>query len=143
MKFSIFKISLILLALPFFSHCSKNNPNTVIPNVFIDVQLNINEPSSFNLGPIGGWIYINGGSNGLIVYRADLDDFKCFDRHSTYNVSDWCQVRVDSTGFVLEDTCSGSEFSIFDGNVIKGPASIPLKQYPTTFDGTFITISNQ
>lgn len=143
MRFSVFHLALLLLTLPFFSHCSKNSPNTVIPSVPVDVQLNINEPSSFNLGPIGGWLYLNGGSNGLIVYRADLNDFKCFDRHSPYNVNDYCQVYVDSSGFVLLDSCSGSEFSIYDGNVLKGPATIPLKQYPTTFDGTFITITNQ
>ncbi|MGB0390710.1 MAG: ubiquinol-cytochrome c reductase iron-sulfur subunit [Salibacteraceae bacterium] len=143
MKISILKLSLVLLALPFFSHCSKNNPNTVIPNVFVDVQININEPSAFDLGPIGGYLYLNGGSNGLIVYRADLNEFKCYDRHSPHNVDDWCQVSVDSTGFVLQDPCSGSEFSIFDGSILKGPSTIPLKQYPTTFDGTYILISNQ
>jgi hypothetical protein len=142
MKFNSFKIAILLLALPFFSKCSKNNPNTVIPNVYVEVQLNINEPSSFNLQPIGGWIYYAGGSNGLIIYHANADEFKCYDRHSTYNVDDWCQVNVDSTGFKLIDTCSASEFSIFDGSVIKAPATIPLKQYPTTFDGTFIIIRN-
>ena len=143
MKYSIFKLALLIGTLLFFAHCSKNNPNTVIPNVYVDAQLNINEPSSFNLQPIGGWLYINGGSNGLIVYRANLDEFKCFDRHSTYNVDGWCQVHVDSTGFILADTCSGSQYSIFDGTVTKGPATIPLKQYPTTFDGTYIYITNQ
>jgi hypothetical protein len=130
MKISVFKLATLLFVLPFFSHCSKNNPNTVIPNVFVDVTLNINEPSSFDLQPIGGFIYMNGGSNGLVVYRADLDNFKCYDRHATFNVDDWCQVNVDSTRFKLIDTCSTSEFAIFDGTVLKGPATIPLKQYP-------------
>ena len=142
MKINIFKIALALIALPFFSHCSKENPNNVIPNVYVEVLLNINEPSSFDLQPIGGWIYHVGGSNGLVIYRAGATDFKCFDRHSTYQVDDWCQVNVDSAGFKLVDTCSGSEFSIFDGSVVKAPANIPLKQYPTSFDGTYITIRN-
>ncbi len=142
MKFNIFKIALILMVIPFFSHCSKNNPNNVIPNVYVEVTLNINEPSSFDLVPIGGWIYYNGGSNGLVIYHADAEVFNCYDRQSTYNVNDWCQVIVDSSNFKLVDTCSASEFSIFDGSVIKAPATIPLKQYPTTFDGTYITIRN-
>lgn len=143
MKYSIFYLALLVLTLPFLSNCSKNNPDTVIPNVYVDVQLNINEPSSFTLQPIGGWIYYTGGSLGLLVYRANLDEFKCYDRHSTYDVNNWCTVAVDSTGFTLVDTCSGSEFTIFDGTVTKGPATIPLKQYQTTFDGTYITITNQ
>jgi len=142
MRFNIFKFALVLMVLPFFSNCSKDNPNNVIPNVYVEVLLNINEPSSFDLQPIGGWLYYNGGSNGLIIYRAGENDFKCFDRHSPYKVDDWCQIIVDPTGFKLVDPCSGSEFSIFDGSVIKTPATIPLKQYPTSFDGTYITIRN-
>lgn len=137
-----FIFAIIILTMPFFSNCAKENPNNVVPNVYVDVILNINEPSSFNLQPIGGWMYYNGGSNGLIIYHANAEEFKCFDRQSTYNVSDWCQVSIDSTGFVLADTCSGSQFSIFDGSVLRAPATIPLKQYYTTFDGTFITIRN-
>ena len=143
MRKSLTFLVIAMLSLPFFSNCSKNNPNTVIPNVYVDVQININEPSSFNLQPIGGYLYHIGGANGLLVYRVSLDEFKCFDRQSTYEPENWCNVDVDSTGFYLNDTCSNSQFSIFDGTVTKGPATIPLKQYQTTFDGTFITITNQ
>lgn len=124
-----------------FSNCSKDS-NTVIPNAYVDVQININEPSSFELQPIGGWLYANGGSNGLIIYHANLDEYICYDRHSTFNVSEWCQVAVDSSNFKMIDACSKSEFSIFDGSVIKGPATIPLKRYPVSFDGTYIVIRN-
>jgi hypothetical protein len=123
--------------------CNNNNANTVIPNIYVDVLINIQEPSSFALQPLGGYLYHPGGSGGLIVYHAEPDKFVCFDRHSTFNPSGFCSVNVDSSGFKLVDTCSTSEFSIFDGSVIKGPATIPLKQYITTFDGTYIQISNQ
>lgn len=142
MNTNIYKLALVLLALPFISNCSKNSPDNVIPNVYVDVTINVNEPSSFNLQPIGGWMYYNGGSNGLVIYHSNVNEFKCYDRQSTYNVNDWCQVHVDSSGFKLVDTCSLSEFSIFDGTVIKGPATIQLKQYPTTFDGTYVNINN-
>ncbi len=142
MKINTIKLALVLLALPFFSECSKTDPNNVIPNVFVDVTININEPSSFNLQPIGGWVYFNGGSNGLVIYHSNADEFKCYDRHSTYDVASWCQVSVDSSNFYLNDTCSASQFSIFDGSVTRAPANIPLKQYPTTFDGTFVHIRN-
>lgn len=142
MKLHIITLSISLLFLTLFSNCTTDNSLNVIPNVSVDATLNINEPSSFNLQPIGGWVYYNGGSNGLIVYHVNQDEFRCFDRHSTYNVDNWCQVKVDSSGFTLVDTCSLSEFSIFDGSVTKGPATIPLKQYTTTYDGTFIYIRN-
>lgn len=137
---AIFGVALLIL--PMFSNCSKNNPNDVIPNVYVDVTININEPSSFDLQPIGGWIYVAGGSKGLIVYRANIDEFNCYDRHSTYNADQFCRVDVDSNGFKMTDPCSASEFSIYDGSVIQGPANISLKRYPTTFDGTYIYIRN-
>lgn len=142
MNINTFKIALAVAFIFVFSGCSKNNPNNVIPNAYVDVTLNIYEPSSFELEPIGGWIYHPGGSNGLIIYHANVDDYICYDRHSTYNVSEWCQVEVDSSNFKLIDPCSLSEFSIFDGSVIKAPASIPLKRYPVVFDGTYIVIRN-
>ena len=40
------------------------------------------------------------------------------------------------------DTCSGSEWLLLDGQVLKGPASYPLKEYQTVFDGTNLTITN-
>jgi len=141
MNINILKIAFAFVLLLGFSNCSKNS-NTVIPNAYVDVQININEPSSFELQPIGGWLYVNGGSNGLIIYHANLDEYICYDRHSTYNVNDWCKVAVDSSNFKMIDECSKSEFSIFDGSVIKGPATIPLKRYPVNFDGIYITIRN-
>ena len=143
MNIQILKLAFAMILVLTFAHCNKNNANNVIPNALVDVTINIYEPSSFQLQPIGGWIYANGGSNGLLIYHANLDEYLCYDRHSTYNVNDWCQVSVDSTNFKLIDPCSNSEFSIFDGSAIKGPATIPLKRYPVTFDGTYISIRNQ
>ena len=36
--------------------------------------------------------------------------------------------------------CHGSEFST-SGAVVQGPAASPLRQFPTTFDGSVVTIS--
>lgn len=122
--------------------CNNNQTQEVIPYAYVELILNIDEPSSFELQPIGGYIYHPGGSNGLIIYHADLDVFRVYDRHSTYNVNSYCQVSVDPAGFKLIDDCGTSEFSLFDGSVLKGPAQHPLKQYRVTFDGTFISIRN-
>ena len=122
--------------------CSKDNDNFGIPLVFVNLRLNVNNPSFFNLSVTGGWEYVAGGSRGILVYRARPNEFMAYDRHSTYNVEAGCRVEVDSTNFGVEDPCSGSRWSIFDGSVIQGPAAMPLKPYQTFFDGTFLTISN-
>jgi nitrite reductase/ring-hydroxylating ferredoxin subunit len=132
----------ILFTTLFFNGCNQSEVIPSLPNVPVNIRLNINNPSNFDLGVIGGWQYVNGGSGGIVVYRFDENTFKSYDRHCTYQPENYCIVAVDSTNFALEDPCSGSRFALSDGSVMNGPASYPLLQYSTTFDGVFVQISN-
>ncbi len=126
MTFSI--VSLLLSA-----SCNKNNNN--VPYVPVDLYINVSLPSYSNLNIIGGWIYVSGGSKGLIIYRQTTETFMVYDRHCTYNVNDPCgKAVVDSTNISVSCDCDGSQYQIFDGAVINGPATLPLHQYQTSFD---------
>lgn len=117
-------------------NCTKyNHP---VPDVPVEQTLNINLPSYSNLQGVSGWVYINGGSRGIIVYRSSLDEFVAFDRHGTYNAYEECDpVYVDSNNVLnLIDPCSESTYSILDGTVTNGPAEYPLRQYRTTYNGS-------
>ncbi|MFZ5552328.1 MAG: hypothetical protein ACOZCO_04375 [Bacteroidota bacterium] len=130
---------LVLLAMPvvFFS-CKNDNPDQV-PNVLVDIQVNINNPGYINLQAPGGWMYFEGGSKGIIVYRRSADEFVAMDRHCTYQTSNGCQVRVDTSSNVIAiDDCCGSRFIITDGSVSQGPAVMNLKLYQTYYDGAGI-----
>jgi len=134
-------IVLIGLAL-ITTKCSKNETSSNIPDRPVNLVINVNTPANFNLQSIGGFEYYAGGSRGVLIYRNDIDDFKAYDRHSTFQPENGCAVEVDSTFVALEDPCSTSRYSIFDGTVINGPAVVPLRQYQTSFDGVFLRVFN-
>ncbi len=140
-----FKTTAILAAGLLFltlASCKKEDTNNYIPYVTVDLVININNPSNFHLQPVGGWGYFSGGSRGIVVYHLSQDEFMAYDRHSPYQPENGCQVNVDSTSFSLIDPCSGSKFSLVNGGVEQGPATLPLKQYRTSFDGTYLRVTN-
>ncbi len=137
------KIYTILLCLPLIGIWSCRRQQQAIPYVFVDLYLNIDNPSNFLLTSPGGWDYKNGGSKGLIVYRKQEDQFVVFDRHCTYNADNACgAASVDSTNIQISCDCDGSVYQLHDGSVIQGPATLPLHQYRSDFNGSVLHIYN-
>lgn len=140
-------VSLSILFLLFGSSCKKDevrneDVNNIIPNVQVDIYLNLNEPANYNLTTIGGWRYISGGSRGIILYRGQ-DMISAFDRHTPLNSANSCAVvSVDSTSFFAVDACSGSRFLLVDGSVVEGTATVPLKQYRTSLISDVLRVYN-
>ena len=125
------------------SDCRRPETQHNVPNVRVDLNISLNLPQYNNLNFINGWIYLNGGYNGLLAYRVNEDDINVYDRQAPYNVADKCRIYVDSnSSTTCTDTCSGSQWLLMDGQVLKGPATYSLKQYQTIFDGTNLTITN-
>ena len=146
------KISvLVLLAIiSLFSFCKKKT-NTVQDNIAyqtVNITVYPNDPLYFKIQTVGGWIYINGGVNGIIVYRKtntnSPTDFIALERTSTALPNDPnARVKVQSDNFTLKDSISGSKWQLFNGAVISGPATLNLRQYNATFDGiNTLTIKN-
>jgi len=132
----------ILFAL-ILSACSKDNNNSNIPLVTVNHYIHTNNPAYNDVSVPGGWMYLNGGSRGIILYRVSNDEFKAFDRHCTYNPTSTCAlVSVETNNITGYDDCCGSKFLIIDGSVTQGPANLPLKQYQTTFDGSILHVYN-
>lgn len=140
MNISINKKLLILSLIIFFARCNKKE--NYIPNTFVDVYIDTSLPTYFNISSPGGWMYINNeGSKGLIIYRYDLTGFLVYDRHSPFEPRNNCVLEVDNN-LSINDPCSTSSFNIFDGSIITGPASLPLKTYQTSFNGNILRIYN-
>ena len=122
---------------------SNNNSNVAIPNATVDINLYINNPSYVNLNSVGGWVYETGGVRGIIVYKSGTNEFKAYERNCTYQSNNLCAtVSVDVTNILVVDSCCHSKFLLLDGSVSNGPATFPLKQYNTTFDGNILHIYN-
>lgn len=134
--------SACLLALAFLPLSGCVDTPGVIPYVDVQVDLNLSLPAYNNLNFPNNWLYISGGSRGLIVYRYTLDEFVVLDRHATWDVGAGCQCTVSPDGYTIEDPCSGSQWYIFDGSIIQGPTTAPLERYTTTWIPPVLSIRN-
>ena len=122
--------------------CKKDNAET-IPYVPINIYINTSLPQYQTLTSVGGWVYTNGGNKGLIVFRNSIDQVTTYDRYCTYKAPQSCGAgAIDSSNVQISCDCDGSKYSLFDGSITKGPATIPLVRYSTSFDGTIIHITN-
>lgn len=142
---TLFRKAMLLIGSMFLlgvQGCDKDESN--VPHVNVDITINIDQPSYQDLRTVGGWLYLTGGSKGLIVYRRSQDEFKAYDRHCTYRPEENCDpARVDSSDIkIVCDDCHGSVYSITDGTVIKGPASQPLREYSTHKENSILRITN-
>ncbi|MCB9194683.1 MAG: Rieske 2Fe-2S domain-containing protein [Flavobacteriales bacterium] len=132
----VFKyLPVILISLLIAGTASCNRNSNQMPYVPVDIYINTNLPAYSNLTIIGGWVYVSGGNNGIIVYRQSYESIVAFERKCTYQLPNSCGYGVvDSTNFYVECDCDGTKYSIFDGSVIEGPAPYSLYQYRSSFD---------
>jgi Rieske Fe-S protein len=125
------------------SSCQKGKTGPV-PNVLVDIRMYASDPTFVPLNAVGGWTYASGGNRGILIYRKTQSDFMAFDRTCTYLPADVSEtVSVDANNsLIATDAHCGSKFQITDGTVNKGPATLPLKAYQTSFDGNLLHIYN-
>jgi len=141
----VLKLRFFILAsfIIFALSCGKGSEHQSIPEVPVDLYLDISSTIYIKLSNVGGYEYMSGGYKGIIVYRLSMEDFVAYDRACPYHPYDECAlIEMDHSGVILKDTCCGSEFNLLDGSVSKGPAEYPLKRYQTIFDGQILQISN-
>jgi nitrite reductase/ring-hydroxylating ferredoxin subunit len=120
--------------------CKKKNDQ--VPLVPVDLFINVNEPQFFDLSSVTGWVYVTGGSEGIIIYRNNTDEFSAYDRHAPINIEDECQIKVNDDNITIEDPCTGSRWLIIDGSLIEGPAIQGLESYNATFVDPVLHVYN-
>lgn len=142
-KFIIFPV-VALGALLFFIACDKNNENPnqpMIPNVPVNFYL---QPNTIDYIVAGsGKSYDNEGNRGVYIYRLDQYNFLAYEKTCPYDPDKSCAVvQFDPTTFTLIDSCCMSRFNLVDGMPVEGPATLPLIQYMTEFDGNYLHVFN-
>ena len=147
MIYKVFSLLIKSLFLIIFISCSKDQKEQEIPIPYIPVneRININDLIYNNLNNVGGWAYLSAGSKGIILYRESTEKISAFERHCTFDPVEVCsQVDMNSGGLLQanDNDCCGSVFSINSRSIIKGPASRPLIEYTTQFDGTYVIVTN-
>lgn len=145
--YTVKKTLFIFLWMVIFSSCKKktqqNVTNHPVPSVPINIVMYPNDPIYFKVQSISGWMYINGGINGIILYRKSQEEFVAIERTSSYFPNDAAaKVFVQSDNITLRDSISDSRWFIFDGTVTKAPAQWALRLYGTSYDGNTLRIQN-
>jgi hypothetical protein len=133
--------------------CTKAK-NDVIPDVYVNFTLDINDPEFVNLTSIGsdtvdahtnnwgsGAAGFNG--NGIIIYNGG-DAFYSYDRTCPYDYevnSLSVKVKIDFT--IATCPICGTVYSLSAGGTpASGKGRYPLKNYRTSFDGRFLRVWN-
>jgi nitrite reductase/ring-hydroxylating ferredoxin subunit len=123
--------------------CEKDNPTAGVPLVPVDITINVNNPAYVDLQVPGGWLYLTGGVQGILVYRNTSDAFTAMDRQCTFQPATGCRVVVDESQVAATDTsCCGASYLLLDGSVTQGPATLALARYNTSFNGSILRIYN-
>lgn len=108
-----------------------------------DHYINLALPAYFKLRSTGGFVYLDGGQRGILLYRADNDVYYAFERACPHHPREACaKIEVHSSGLYMQDACCGSSFN-FNGQVTGGPARDPLARYETNLEGNILTIGSQ
>lgn len=137
---------------------SCNKKNDVIPDVYVDFTMDLNDPEFVNLNTIGGAVIVDAktnnwgiasagyAGNGIIISRG-TDDFYAYDRTCPYEYSldkSSIKVNIDASGFAKAvcPKCGTSYELISYGTPASGIGRYPLKNYKTSFDGRFVRVWN-
>jgi nitrite reductase/ring-hydroxylating ferredoxin subunit len=122
-----------------------------VPEVAVNVTLNMSLPEYFLLQNTGEYRYVEGGNRGIFVVHNYDDVYYAIERTCTYKSDNECaKIFVDSTTLQLKcgtevDTgfveCCNSRF-LFDSRVVNGPARCNLKTYRINLSGTTLYINN-
>jgi uncharacterized protein YuzB (UPF0349 family) len=128
------RIVFILLLMFTIGGCDRCNRSQLLPEVSFAFTININEPSYFDLSVATGYLYFDGGTVKLIIYRINQEEFNVYDARSTHNPDDPCICVVDDDHVFIKDPCGDSKWLLTDGTIVEGSASQNLLQYNYTFD---------
>ena len=135
------KLGLPLLIFIILS-CTPAVEQSPIPNVPVNVEVNLNDIDNTPLQLIGGYVYVTGGVRGILLRRESHSIYRAFDRNCTFQPSDACAiVEVHSSGFYIEDVCCESVYDL-SGFPTGGPATYPLKEYQVALIDDLLIITN-
>ncbi|MGB0869030.1 MAG: hypothetical protein ACPG6V_10630 [Flavobacteriales bacterium] len=128
----------------FLFSCTKENQNPGFPNEPVNLSIYPGSGAYYDLGVTGGWMYLGGGVNGILVYRLNETSFVAYDRACPYKPKDACErIEIENgNSFIAVDPCCESKYLITTGDVTEGPSEYNLKYYNTSFNGSLLQIWN-
>jgi len=132
-----------LILILFAAGCGKEDNHPEIPDVPVSFAIHPTSTEYNEISYIGGWIYLTGGYNGILVYRPEMTVFVAYDRACPYDFQENnARIVVEDSGITCVCPVCGSKYIITDGTPFEGPSRYVLKQYQTTYDGSLLYIYN-
>lgn len=154
-KITIFLVFVLLL--PLNESCTKTKQE-VIPYVLVDFTIFLNDPYFLNLNAVGNHVLVDATTNnlgiyaagydgnGIIIYRAQPDEFFAFDRTCPHDFAlNGSSVAVEIGDGEIFASCPvcGSKYALPSfGTPSEGPSKYPLKVYRTSTNGEYIRVYN-
>jgi hypothetical protein len=152
-KSKIIFFSITLIATFSLITCKKSK-NDVIPDVYVEFYINLNDPEFFDLNAIGNSKIITSATNnwgidaagfngnGIIVYRSLPDEFNAYDRTCPYDYAEnELSIKINIDGFNGVCPQCKTTYALYGmGTPISGPGHYPLKNYKTSFDGQYVHV---
>ncbi len=130
----MFKRILIIVFFSQFIFANCHKKDDVVPNVYVNFTIDLSSIQYSKLNIIGGYIYVTGGVNGILIYRNGQNEFYAYDRTCTYHTEENRKIFVQESDKIFAiDTVCGSRFFLLDGSPEKGPAKAPLRKYSADY----------
>ena len=122
------KLILSIYLIVFFTYCVEKNK--YIRDVYVNIEIPINQPEYSDLDAIGNTIFITGGVKGILIYHSNLNDYRAFDRNCSYEPSLSCAYIDSINSSIAYCNCCPSAFLLDQNGVAaNSPALLPLKKY--------------
>ena len=135
------KTIILVLNLMFLSSCVDSDD--YIQDVYVNIEVPVNQPEYSDLDAIGNSILITGGVKGIIIYHANVNDYWAFDRNCSFEPSTQCAFIDSINSTIASCNCCSSKFLIDqNGITVNGPSLRSLKEYYTSFSGGILKIKN-
>jgi nitrite reductase/ring-hydroxylating ferredoxin subunit len=153
LKSKIIIILIATLTAVSLTSCKKSK-NDVIPDVYVDFYIDLNDPEFFDLNSIGNsrvvtsitnnWGINAAGYdyNGIIVYRATLDEFYAYDRTCPHDFAvNGKSIKLNIDGIFAVCPECGTNYALPSfGTPYSGVGKYPLKNYKATFNGQIVHV---
>ncbi len=149
------KLAFFLLTIAISASSCENSKNDVIPDVYVNFSLNINDPQFLDLNGIGGTVTVNASTNNLgssaagydgngIIIHSGPDAYYAYDRTCPHDYEvNGLSVRININGIYAECPKCGTTYALpAGGTPASGIGRYPLKNYRTSFDGRYIFVTN-
>ena len=136
----IFYLAAILIC---FNACGDDDEETLLPDVPVDVTINLNLPQYVDLQTPTGWAYTAGGNKGIVIQNQGVGTppYKAFDLACPNND---CTGAMEFDGSLkMTCPCDMAIYSIIDGAPQTPNGKYLAKEYKVTqVDASTLHITN-